>query len=123
MKGITHLTTRDAWLAARRTGVYTAPSLDSQGFIHCSRPDQVVKVANAFYAAQHGLVLLVIDPSRLTSELKWEPPVHPAPGQAPVTDDLFPHLYGPLNADAVTSVLDFPPDETGRFHLPPELKV
>ncbi len=118
---ITHLTTRDAWLAARQTGVYTTPSLRSEGFIHCSRPDQIVKVANAFYAGQSGLVLLVIDPSRLTGELKWEPPVHPAPGRAPVTDDLFPHLYGPLNLDAVTSVLDFPPDETGLFHLPPSL--
>jgi uncharacterized protein (DUF952 family) len=120
-KTIVHLTTRDAWLAARQTGIYTTPSLDSEGFIHCSRPDQIVKVANVFYTGQSGLVLLVIEPSRMTSPLKWEPPAHPAPGPAPVTGDLFPHLYGPLNLDAVTSVLDFPLDETGLFHLPPSL--
>ena len=118
---ITHLCARDEWLAARQSGFYTASSLDSEGFIHCSRPDQIEQVANTFYTGQHGLVLLVIDPARLNSELKWEPPAHPVPGQAPITDDLFPHLYGPLNVDAVSDVLDFEPNANGRFHLPAAL--
>ena len=118
---ITHICAREEWLAARQSGFYTAPSLDSAGFIHCSRPDQVMQVANVFYTSQHELVLLVIDPTLLSSKLKWEPPVHPAPGQVPETKDLFPHIYGPFNIDAVTAVFDFEPDADGLFHLPPAL--
>ena len=74
---IIHLTSRHAWQAAQQNGNYRAASLDSEGFIHCSTADQIVRVANAFYAGQHGLVLLLVEPQALTAELKWEPPAGP----------------------------------------------
>lgn len=114
---ILHITPRAEWLAAQEHGLYTAPSLTSEGFIHCSTPEQAAAVANAFYRGQNGLVLLVVDESRLTSELRWEPPSGPpAPGIS--ASDLFPHIYGPLNTDAVVKVLDFPPGLDGTFTLP-----
>jgi uncharacterized protein (DUF952 family) len=64
--------------------------------------------------------LLVIDPSRLRPELRWEPPSHPTPqADLPPSDEHFPHLYGPLNLEAVVRVVDFEPNPDGRFSLPP----
>ncbi len=99
---------------------YRAASLVSEGFIHFSRLDQVLGVANAFYAGQRGLLLLEVDVECLTAELRWEAPVHPAapaPGTLP-PESLFPHLYGPLNPEAVLATHPFEPGEDGVFTLP-----
>lgn len=115
---ILHITSRAAWIDATRNGRYAAPSLMSEGFIHCSTPAQAVPVAEKFYQGQTGLVLLVIDPARLTSDLKWEPPSDGAPPPGVPTGDAFPHIYGPINLDSVVRVLDFEPTTDGRFVLP-----
>jgi len=117
---ILHLASNDAWLVAVETGLYHADSLSTEGFIHCSKPYQIVDVANTFYRSQRGLVLLVIDPSRLQAPLKWEPPAEPEPTHAR-EGELFPHVYGPLNVDAVTKVIPFEPDADGWFSAPSEL--
>jgi len=119
---IYHITTRDASLQAHQTGVYRAESLTETGFIHFSQRHQVLGVANAFYTGRTDLVILVVDPSCLQAELKYEPPAHPsASPAAPGPENLFPHLYGPLNFDAVIEVVDFPPGENGSFSLPEAL--
>ena len=119
MTRIYHITTREAWQQAQTDGEYTAPSLDSEGFIHCSTAAQVLQVANAFYRDVPNLVLLCIEPERLSAQLKWEAPAHPEAHKAPVNTDamLFPHIYGAINLDAVVDVLDFPQSENG-FVLP-----
>ena len=117
---ILHLASNEAWLAAANEGRYHADSLSTEGFIHCSKPSQIVGVANTFYHGQRGLVLLVIDPSKLEAELKWEPPAEPEPSHAR-EGELFPHVYGSLNLDAVSEVLPFEPDEDGSFTLPEAL--
>jgi len=114
---VLHITTRSDWLAAQMRGAYEAPSLAAEGFIHCSTPSQAAAVADAFYRGQTGLVLLVLDESRLASELRWEPPAGPPAPGIPASD-LFPHIYGPLNLEAVTAALDFPPGPDGTFALP-----
>lgn len=120
---IYHITTRDAALTARQTGEYRTESLVDAGFIHLSQRHQVLGVANAFYTGQKDLVLLVVDPSRLKADLKYEPPVHPSTSDsAPSAENLFPHLYGPLNFDAVVSVVDLPPRADGKFELPTEIR-
>ena len=119
---ILHLASNDSWLAAVKLGVYHADSLSTEGFIHCSKPSQIVDVANTFYHGQNGLVLLVIDPARLEVECKWEPPAEPEPTHARA-GDLFPHIYGPLNLDAVMEVIPFEPAADGTFSLPPELNL
>jgi uncharacterized protein (DUF952 family) len=115
---ILHITSRPEWQSAEKRGVFAASSLMSEGFIHCSTPQQVVQVANALYRGQSGLVLLVVDETRLKPEVRWEAPAG-APAQGVSDADLFPHIYGPVNVDAVVSVLDFNPDPAGTFSLPP----
>ena len=114
-KFILHAASRTAWSDAQKTGEYAADSLAGQGFIHCSKASQILRVANSFYAGQHGLVLLVIDPARLTSELRWEPGVD-------IAIQLFPHIYGTINLDAVVDVLEFEPGVDGSFQLPAALE-
>ncbi len=109
---IVHITTRAKWEQALAIGSYHAETLDTEGFIHCSKPDQVIRVANLLFRGQTELVLLCIDSSKLTSRLRYEPPLD---GRS---DEQFPHLYGPLNLDAVNIVLDFPPGADGAFVLP-----
>jgi uncharacterized protein (DUF952 family) len=119
MSLIYHITSSSAAQAARQSGEYRAESLASEGFIHLSQIHQILGVANAFYTGQRDLVILVVDTSRLKAELKYEAPVHPvASASAPSADNRFPHIYGPLNFDAVLKVVDFPVGADGKFELP-----
>ena len=113
-ESIFHVTTRTSWAAAQKAGSYTTDALAGEGFIHCSKMSQVLRVANTYFAGQHGLVILAIDPSRLTSELRWEPGADQA-------TELFPHVYGPINLDAVAYVSDLEPDADGKFQFPVSL--
>lgn len=119
MTRIYHMTTRDEWQQAQSNGEYTAPSLESEGFIHCSTTVQILQVANAFYRDVSNLVLLCIDTDTLSAALKWEAPAHPEGHEPPPTSDdlLFPHVYGTINLDAVMDVVDFPQGDNG-FTLP-----
>ncbi len=104
-----HICSRGAATAALRKGQYSAPSLASEGFIHLSQAHQVAGVVEAFYAGQSDLVLLVIDPVLLVCPLRYEPPAHPVganPAPETMSGQLFPHLYGPLNCNAIVDVVD-----------------
>jgi uncharacterized protein (DUF952 family) len=114
-----HIVDRAAWEQARAAGSYRPPSLDAEGFIHGSYAAQVVMPANNFYRGQANLVLLRIDPARVQAAIRHEPVGVSHDGVERI--EVFPHIYGPLNPDAVVAVLDFPPGPDGRFALPPEL--
>lgn len=115
---ICHITTRAAWDLARASGQFLSPEFGEHGFIHCSTPEQVLLVANAFFAGQSGLILLVIDPARLTSPVRWESP-H-STGRLPyfTHNAVFPHVYGPIDVAAVARTIDLVPNEAGTFVLP-----
>ncbi len=106
---IVHISQRQQWLAARETDSYEVDSLESEGFIHCSRPEQLVKTANSFFRGQQDLVLLKIDPALVDAEIRYE---------ALASDEAFPHIYGPLNRNAVIQVIDFAPGTDGEFEFP-----
>ena len=119
---IFHIVARDDWDAAVALGSYRPPSLTAQGFVHLSTRDQVVDTANRFYHGQDGLVLVCIEVARLRPPLRYEPPDMPGhTATATGQPALFPHLYGPLNPEAVVRVLPFPARADGTFVLPPEL--
>jgi uncharacterized protein (DUF952 family) len=117
VRRIYHITSRPAWDTAQQTGHYEAESLHTQGFIHLSKINQILSVANAIYTSQQDLIILEVDPSRVTSDLRYEAPDMAVPA-AHKTGDTFPHIYGTLNLDAVTHVHDFPPQSDGTFQLP-----
>lgn len=116
---ICHITTRAAWDLAQAGGVFRSPEFEDLGFIHCSTPDQVLLVANSLFAGRTGLVLLVIDPARLKSPLRWEPP-HSWTGRLPgfTHGAMFPHVHGPIEVEAVVRTVELIPNENGSFILP-----
>jgi len=117
---ILHIVKRDDWENAIRKGEYAPASLDTEGFIHCSTAAQVVDTANRFYRGQSELMIVCLEETHLTSRLTYEPAVRVDDQPA---DTLFPHIYGPLNLEAVSEVHEFPCDAEGRFVLPSALSV
>ncbi|HZJ22823.1 MAG TPA: DUF952 domain-containing protein [Anaerolineales bacterium] len=115
---IFHITPRTAWGKAQQRGDYRAESLVTEGFIHCSTISQVLPVAENFYKSQNGLVLLVIEPTLLSSDLIWEPPSGASPPSGVPEGDPFPHIYGPINLDAVVKVVDLKKNADNKFILP-----
>lgn len=110
---IYHIVPEKIWKEAVEKGTYLGDTLETEGFIHASEIDQVVEVANSLFTGQKGLVLLVIDRDKLTSPIKYEDPGN---------GELFPHIYGPLNLDAVVDVVSFEPTADGTFQLPDNLR-
>ena len=97
MPVIYHVTTAGDWDAARQKGFYEHPSLTAEGFIHCSQENQVAGVLERYFGGQTNLIKLVIDTDRLTSHFVFD--------WSPTTQDTFPHIYGPINLDAVTETI------------------
>ncbi|MEV7895218.1 DUF952 domain-containing protein [Streptomyces cyaneofuscatus] len=106
-----HLAEAPLWEAARGTGMYEMSTrgrtLQEEGFIHLSLPHQLPGVARMLYGDGDGggseggaggrdLVVLVVDPARLTAPVRYE-------AMKPGGEE-FPHLYGPLPVDAVVEV-------------------
>jgi uncharacterized protein (DUF952 family) len=94
---IYHVTTAAEWNAAKENGFYETPSLQDEGFIHCSQDHQVAGVLERYYAGKTDLVKLVIDTDKLTSKFVFD--------WSPSTQDTFPHVYGTINTGAVTEVI------------------
>ena len=113
---IFHIAFATDWNLAKNSPQYLVDSLKHEGFIHCSTRSQVVPVANTFFKGKTGLILLEIDPRKLKSPLKYEDPQPKIPGFN--NDEKFPHIYGPINTDAVIKTYNFNPDQNGLFYLP-----
>ncbi|GHK00275.1 DUF952 domain-containing protein [Streptomyces sp. NPDC003753] len=94
---------------------YAPASLAEDGFVHCS-PDEetTLAVVNAFYRdTPRPLLALLLDESRLTARCEWERAV-PAPPPGVAEGTLFPHVFGPVDRDAVTRILEVEWDQEGR---------
>lgn len=99
---IYHVVTAALWQQALSKGFYEAPSLHTDGFIHSSSAAQVKGVLERYYKDQQHLLLLHIDESKLTAPLKYELAIS--------VNELFPHIFGPLNLDAVIKTAEINPE-------------
>lgn len=100
---ILHITERSLWDAARERGTYEMSTrgrtLQEEGFIHFSTPDQLPRVAAFLYGSYEGpddLVVLVVDPARLGVPVRHE--------AAEPGGEEYPHVYGPVPVEAVVDV-------------------
>ena len=94
---IYHVTTASEWKEAIEKGQYESPSLKNEGFIHCSLPEQIPGVLERYFQGKTELVKLVIDTEKLTSQYIYD--------WSTTVADTFPHVYGPINLDAVIEVV------------------
>ena len=106
---VLHITSRQLWETSLTVGKYEHPSLLSDKFVHCSRRDQVLTIANEIFLGQRDLVLLQIDTSKLQCELKYE--------NLEGGCELYPHIYGAIERNTVVAVHKFDAQLGGRFHL------
>lgn len=109
---IYHLAVGAEWEAGAASskygaGEYRAGSLPEEGFIHCSEDEaQMLRVANRLFNGRTDLIVLDLNVDTLTSPLKREPSR---------SGEIYPHIYGPINTDAVVRVRRLVPDADGIF--------
>ena len=108
------ITTLDKWNASKEKGEYLDKSLETEGFIHCSYPHQLLAVANKHFKGMENLIILCINPGQLKSRTIDE--------DLSGLNEVYPHIYGPINIDAVVDVVDFQCDAHGDFILPESIK-
>lgn len=92
---IYHIATSEDWKLYRDAVTYVPTGFAKEGFIHCSTRDQVPGVLQRYYSGIKNLVLLHIDESKLSSELKYE---------VATNNESFPHVFGPINKDAIVKL-------------------
>jgi uncharacterized protein (DUF952 family) len=103
-----HIVARSDWERVP-AGPYRAPSLDTEGFIHCSNRDQIARVANLFYADHADLCVLCIDCALVSAPVRDEDPG---------TGELFPHVYGPIPREAIVEVRFLSRDANQQWVFP-----
>ena len=101
-----HLTPEPVWEAQHAAGTYTPEPFEQDGFIHATNGlDTLLWVANEFYTSDtRPYRVLVLDVNKLSSPMRYDD-----------EEQKFPHIYGPLNTDAVIGELLVQRDADGRF--------
>jgi uncharacterized protein (DUF952 family) len=92
-----HITTPELWDKYKEQDFYEAASLHTEGFIHCSYSEQLHGTLEKYYTGVPHVLLLLIDPTLLTSKLVVE---------ASRNGELFPHIYGSINKSAIKLVIN-----------------
>ena len=110
---IFHVALEADWLAAQAAGDYRTSTrgrtLEQEGFIHAGRREQVLPVLERFYDDAGPLLLLTVDPDRLSSPVRDD---EVAPGE------VYPHVYGPIDLAAVVSADPVERGPDGTWVLP-----
>lgn len=108
MTVIYHIARRRDW--PPRTGAYRGDTLVSEGFIHCSTAEQLIPVANGLFPGRGDLAVLAIDENRVRSRIVYE--------NLEGGTESFPHIYGPLDREAVLRAVALEADPDGSFAMP-----
>ena len=101
-----HLTPHDVWERQWPLDDYLPEAFDRDGFIHATNGlALLLAVANASYVGDpRPYLVLVVEVARIRSEVRYDDP-----------DKVYPHIYGPLNVDAVVGLIRVLRESDGRF--------
>lgn len=92
---IYHIVTPEVWEKFKNENEYEAESLRSEGFIHCSFAEQLEGVLQRYYSGAEKVLILTIEPEKLTSKLVNEPSTN---------NEIYPHIYGKINKSAIINI-------------------
>lgn len=92
---IYHVVSAADWNRQASASIYAPPTFESEGFIHCCTKSQLEGVLQRYYQGQTDLLLLHLDEGQLEFSVKYE---------SATNEELFPHLYGTINKNAITSI-------------------
>lgn len=92
---IYHIVLPEVWERFKARPSYQPESLTTEGFIHCSYPNQLEAVLKRYYRGVEKVLILKIDTDKLLAKLVKEPSTN---------DEIYPHIYGRLNHNAVVGV-------------------
>jgi uncharacterized protein (DUF952 family) len=95
---IYHIVTSQYWAKFKSASEYVSETFETEKFIHCSRKEQIAGVLERFFTGVNDLLLVEIEESKLTSALRYE--------AVPDSDETFPHIFGPINHEAIVAVGD-----------------
>ena len=84
------------WSSQRDGATYTPQAYTHEGFIHLSYEGQLAATASRYFLNREDIVVLKIESAYLDGEVVDENSLG--------GEELFPHLYSPLNMSAVTAV-------------------
>ena len=104
---IYHLALERSWKKQLKEGDYQPDSLNQQGFIHASSWEQINATYHKHFSRPNQLLIIVIDPLKVKSEIKYE--------NFSEGDQLYPHIYGPLNQDAINKIETVRLDSEGNL--------
>jgi uncharacterized protein (DUF952 family) len=122
-----HLTPASYYHRQPQDHPYQTETLAEEGFIHCTAGvEKLVEIADLYFANfPDELLALEIDPSQLTSPLLFEPPITPvqadiSPAKQAISDPniLFPHIYGPIDRQAIVKCVVLQRDQAGQWQMP-----
>jgi uncharacterized protein (DUF952 family) len=105
--GVTyHLVPDSVWNSQPSNAEYLPEAFVGDGFIHCTNGlDELLAVANRYYVTDlRPFVVLALNVSKIASEVQYDD-----------AEQYFPHIYGPLNADAVIAQTTIERSADGKF--------
>ena len=92
---IYHIVLHEVWERFKSRPSYQPESLASEGFIHCSYPNQLEAVLKRYYRGVEKVLILKIDTEKVLAKLVKEPSTN---------NEMYPHIYGRLNHNAVVGI-------------------
>ena len=102
---IYHIATKTEWESQADAPTYAPNRYKQDGFIHCSEQHQLEPVAESNFRGRDDLVLLELMPTKLNPETRYE-----SGGR-----EKYPHIYGPINKDAVNRTIEVQCNDDGLF--------
>lgn len=101
-----HLTSAEWWAASDPSAPLGAPSLETEGFIHCTDgAGAMVATANRHYRDDpRSFVVLTVDLDQVGCRWSVDDPGR-----------IYPHVFGPMARESIVAVTPAPRGPTGEF--------
>ena len=100
---IYHITQPEIWNHPKPDGLFYGDSLSQLGFIHCCTKNQISGVLKNWFAGKKDLLILEIEVEKIDVKVIFE--------NLEGNSELFPHIYGAVNLEAIQSVNEIDPEE------------